>query len=118
MSAQKEINIEEFASEVAVILKRRLDTADLMKLMEIVFLDVDEAAALFKVESKTVRSWVQQGVIPYRRAHGKIIFLLAELLAWTLPDDDPHSRYRLVSAQQCTLAADKLASSIERRSRI
>lgn len=39
-------------------------------------------------KSKTIRTWVSEDVIPYRKANGKIIFLLAEILSWTLPAND------------------------------
>lgn len=108
-------SIGEIASEVALILKRRLDARDIMQLLEIVFLDVDEAAALLRVEPKTVRAWVSQDRIPHRKANGKVIFLLAELLLWTLPENDPHSRHRLVTASQCKIASSRLAATWERK---
>jgi hypothetical protein len=98
----------ELATEVALILKRYMDARDVLRLLEIVFLDVDEAAALFNVKSKTIRSWVNDDVIPYRKANGKIIFLLAELLLWTLPENDKHTQHRLATVKQCRIAADKV----------
>src|SRR5437868_10789918 len=67
-------SIDEIASEVALILKRRLDAKDIMRLLEIVFLDVDEAAVLLRVEPKTIRAWVSQNRIPHRKANGKVLF--------------------------------------------
>lgn len=101
-------SVGELATEVALILKRHMDARDVLRLLEIVFLDVDEAAALFNVKSKTIRSWVNDDVIPYRKANGKIVFLLAELLLWTLPENDKHAQHRLATAKQCRIAADKV----------
>lgn len=108
-------SIAEIASEVAQILKRRLDARDIMQLLEIVFLDVDEAAVLLRVEPKTIRAWVSQDRIPHRKANGKVIFLLAELLLWTLPENDLHSRHRLATASQCKIASSRLAATWERK---
>jgi Helix-turn-helix domain len=85
-------SIDEIASEVALILKRRLDAKDIIKLLQIVFLEVEEAAALLRVEVKTIRAWVSQDRTPYRKANGRVIFLLAELLACTLPENDKYTR--------------------------
>lgn len=108
-------SIGEIATEVALILKRRLDARDIMQLLEIVFLDVDEAAALLRVEPKTIRAWVSQDRIPHRKANGKVIFLLAELLLWTLPENDRHMRHRLATVSQCKIAASRLAATWERK---
>ena|SRR5215213_6678993 len=107
--------IDEIATEVALILKRRLDAKDIMQLLEIVFLDVDEAAVLLRVEPKTIRAWVSQDRIPHRKANGKVIFLLAELLLWTLPEKDHHARHRLATASQCKIASSRLAATWERK---
>ncbi|MEK6300572.1 MAG: helix-turn-helix domain-containing protein [Acidobacteriota bacterium] len=95
--------IEEIASEVALLLKRRLDSTDILRLLQIVFFDVNQAAELLGVKSKTIRAWVSDDVIPYRKANGKVLFLLAELLLWTLPPNDKHTRHRLTTAQACRL---------------
>src|SRR2546423_13350868 len=107
-------SIDEIASEVALILKRRLDARDILQLLEIVFLDTDEAAALLRVEVKTIRAWVSQDRIPHRKANGKVIFLLAEVLLWTLPVNDRHARHRLATASQCKMASSRLAATWER----
>jgi hypothetical protein len=108
-----EPQIEEIASEVARMLKQRLDYSDILRLLQIVFLDVNQAAALLGVKSKTIRAWVSEDVIPYRKANGKVLFLLAELLLWTLPPSDKHTRYRLTTAQACRIASAKLAAACE-----
>ncbi|MFY9553625.1 MAG: helix-turn-helix domain-containing protein [Blastocatellia bacterium] len=109
-----EQEFHELASEVALILKARLDPSDITRLLEIVFLDVNQAAGLLGVKPKTIRSWVSEDVIPYRKAHGKVIFLLAELLMWTLPANDKHARHRLTKSQGSRIAAAKLAAACER----
>jgi excisionase family DNA binding protein len=108
-------SIDEIASEIALILKRRLDARDILRLLQVVFLEVEEVAELLRVEVKTIRAWVSQNRIPYRKANGKVVFLLAELLLWTLPPNDKHSRHRLATASQCKIAATKLAATWERK---
>jgi len=49
------------------------------------FLTVDEAAELLRAEPETIRNWVSQERIPYRKAGGKVLFLLEEILEWTVP---------------------------------
>ena len=111
-SEHEHTSVEEIATEVALILKQHLDAKDVLRLLEIVFLDTKEAAALFNVKEKTIRSWVNDDVIPYRKANGKIIFLLAELLLWTLPKNDKHASHRLATATQCRIAATKVGCSL------
>jgi excisionase family DNA binding protein len=112
---QAQQSIDEIASEVALILKRRLDAKDILKLLQVVFLEVEEAAELLRVEVKTIRAWVSQDRIPYRKANGRVIFLLAELLSWTLPENDTHKRHRLATTSQCKIAASQLAATWERK---
>jgi excisionase family DNA binding protein len=107
--------IDEIATEVALILKRRLNARDILQLLEVVFLDADEAAVLLRVELKTIRAWVSQNRIPHRKANGKVIFLLAELLLWTLPENDRHARHRLATVTQCKMASSRLAATWERK---
>ena len=102
------------AGEVALILKNQVDASDIARLVQIVFLDVNQAAELLGVKPKTIRAWVSEDVIPYRKAHGKVIFLLAELLSWTLPPNDKHARHRLTTAQGSRIASAKLAAACER----
>lgn len=80
-------SIDKIASEVALVLKRRLDAKDTLKLLQVVFLEVEEAAELLRVKPKTISTWISQGKIPMRYAGGRPIFLLSELLEWTLPPD-------------------------------
>ena len=108
-------SIDEIASEVALILKRRLGAKDILKLLQVVFLEVEEADELLRVEVKTIRAWVSQDRIPYRKANGRVIFMLAELLAWTLPENDTHKRHRLATTLQCKIAASQLAATWERK---
>jgi len=109
-------SVEDIATEVANILSRRLETKDLVRLLQIVFLDVEEAADLLRVKPSTVSTWISKGLIPVRYAGGRPVFLLSELLNWTLPENDRHVRHRLTSAQQCKIAVSKLSIGRERRS--
>ena len=46
-------------------------------------LTVDEAAALLKVTTRTIRSWVAKRQIPFFRLNGRMIrFRRSSLLAW------------------------------------
>jgi hypothetical protein len=49
-------------------------------------LDGDQVAAMFHVAPGTVDNWVSRDKIPYRKANGKVFFLLDELMAWTKPE--------------------------------
>lgn len=109
-------SIDEIASEVALVLKRRLDTKDILKLLQVVFLEVEEAAELLRVKPKTISTWISQGKIPVRYAGGRPIFLLSELLEWTLPPDDKHSAHRLSVSASCKMATNRLAAMRERKS--
>jgi hypothetical protein len=106
--------IEEIASEVSTVLLRRLNvgknSADIVKLLQIVLLDTQQAAEFLGVKPKTVSTWVSQGKIPVRYVNSEPRFLLSELLLWTLPENDPHSRYRLSVAASCKIAANRLAA--------
>ena len=99
------------ASEVALLLNKRWTAKDMLSLLQVVFLDVEEAASLLRVEAKTIRSWVSQGNIPFRKARGKVLFLLPEVLAWTLPAGDRWERYRLPLASQCSITKPRLAAA-------
>jgi excisionase family DNA binding protein len=61
-------------------LARKLQTES-----ELRFLTVEEVASLLRVEAGTIRNWVSQNKIPYRKAGSNILFLLEEILTWTLP---------------------------------
>jgi excisionase family DNA binding protein len=50
------------------------------------FLTVEEVAELLRVEKRTVYEWVSRGLIPYRKAGNRTIFLLDEILDWTVPE--------------------------------
>jgi excisionase family DNA binding protein len=52
---------------------------------ELRFLTVEETSSLLRVEVGTIRNWVSQNRIPYRKAGSSILFLLEEILTWTLP---------------------------------
>lgn len=114
---QGQPTIEELAGEVALILTRRLSAKDIVRLLQVVFLEVEEAAELLRVEPKTVRAWVSQERIPYRKANGRVIFMLSELLAWTLPEKDRHTRHRLAASKQCNIAISQLAATWERKNK-
>jgi excisionase family DNA binding protein len=107
--------IEEIAGEVALILTRRLSSKDIVRLFQVVFLEVEEAAELLRVKPKTISTWISQGKIPVRYAGGRPIFLLAELLEWTLPPDDKHSAHRLSVSASCKMATNRLAAMRERK---
>lgn len=109
-----EEEVHELASEVALILNCKLNASEIAGLLHIVFLDVNQAAKLLGVKPKTIRAWVSEDVIPYRKAHGKVIFLLSELLMWTLPSNDKHTRHRLTTIQGCKIATARLAAACER----
>lgn len=47
------------------------------------FLTVEEVAELLRVSPRSVYDWVSQGIIPYRKAGRRTIFLLDEILQWT-----------------------------------
>ena len=103
-------SVEEVASEVAAIIARQITAKDILKLLQITFLEKNEVAALLRVEPATISTWISKGIIPVRYANGKPVFLLSEIMNWTLPDNDKHARYRLVTAQQVKLATAKLSS--------
>ena len=112
---ESQFSLEDLAGEVANIISRRLNAKDLLYLLQVVFLDVEETAELLRVKPATISTWISKGVIPVRYAGGRPIFLLSELLHWTLPENDRHSHHRLSTAQQCKIAASKLSISRERR---
>ena len=51
------------------------------------FLTVDELASMLRVKKRTVYEWVSREAIPFRKAGDRTIFLLDEILDWTLPPD-------------------------------
>jgi hypothetical protein len=106
--------IEEIASEVALILSKRISNKDVLRLLQIVFLDVDETAELLRVKPKTISTWISQERIPVRYAGGRPVFLLSELLDWTLPEKDAHTQHRLTTAASCKIVGVRLAANRER----
>ena len=50
------------------------------------FLTVEEVAELLRVSPRSVYDWVSQGIIPYRKAGRRTIFLLDEIIEWTSKD--------------------------------
>jgi hypothetical protein len=107
--------IEEIAAEVAAILSQRISAKDILRLCQVVFLDVEEAALLLRVKPKTISTWISQDKIPVRYAGGRPLFLLSELLQWTLPEDDKHRSHRLSVAASSNIVANRLATNRERR---
>jgi excisionase family DNA binding protein len=78
-----------FYSEVSAKVHKRCLEAELAKKLqadaELRFLTVEETASLLRVEVGTIRNWISQDKIPYRKAGSNILFLLEEILNWTLP---------------------------------
>jgi excisionase family DNA binding protein len=106
--------IENIAKEVATILSQRVTANDILRLCQIVFLEVEEAAELLRVRPKTISTWISHGKIPVRYAGGRPLFLLSELLQWTLPEDDKHSCHRLSLATSSKIVVNRLATNRER----
>ena len=50
------------------------------------FLTNQELAEILRIEKTTLRNWVAQGKIPYRKVGGAVRFLLEEVIEWTKPD--------------------------------
>jgi excisionase family DNA binding protein len=115
MSAQSSYDdLEVLASDVAMILSHHLEPKEILRLQQVVFLEVDEVALLLRVKKKTVQEWVSDDKIPYRKAGGHVLFLLSEILEWTLPAKDRHGTDRLTPGRSCKLAASHLAATRER----
>jgi excisionase family DNA binding protein len=102
--------VEEIAREVATIIAQRLSAQGILKLFQVVFLEVSEVAELLRVKERTVYTWISQGRIPVRYANGKPVFLLYELLQWTLPDNDKYTGCRLSVSMHCSMIASRLAA--------
>lgn len=109
-----ETTVEEIAGAVANLLAQRMSAKDLLRLSGAVFLDVDEAAEILRVERRTIRTWVSQESVPFRRANGRVLFLLQELLAWTVAERDRFRDIRLGPAGQHKIAAAQSAAIRER----
>jgi excisionase family DNA binding protein len=87
---KEEIGFEQpFYSEIEAKVHKLCLEAELAKKLrsdtELRFLTVEEVAILLRVEVGTIRNWVCQNKIPYRKAGSNILFLLEEILTWTLP---------------------------------
>jgi excisionase family DNA binding protein len=85
-----------------------------LKLAQVVFLEVSEVAELLRVKERTIYSWISQGRIPVRYANGKPLFLLSEILQWTLPTNDKHASHRLPMSAHSKIIAPRLAAIRER----
>ena len=59
------------------------------------FLTVDEVAKLLRVSPRSVYDWCSQGVIPHRKAGRRTIFLLSEILEWTVNRDADDSTHKI-----------------------
>lgn len=46
-------------------------------------LDVQEAAAFLRIKPSTLYGWVHQRRVPFRKHGSKVLFLMADLLAWS-----------------------------------
>jgi excisionase family DNA binding protein len=115
VSAQSSYDdLEILAADVAMILSHQLEPKEILRLQQLVFLEVDEVALLLRVKRKTVQEWVSDDKIPYRKAGGHVLFLLSEILQWTLPPKDKHKTNRLTPARSCKLATSHLAATRER----
>src|SRR5688500_8841574 len=109
--------LEGIAQEVAGILSQQITAKEVLRLCHIIFLDVEETAKLLRVKPKTISTWISQDRIPVRYAGGRPLFLLSELLRWTLPDDDKFSNCRLSVAAGSSMVGNRLAANRERKSR-
>jgi excisionase family DNA binding protein len=49
------------------------------------FLTVEELATMLRVKKRTVYEWVSREKIPFRKAGDRTLFLLDEIMEWTVP---------------------------------
>jgi excisionase family DNA binding protein len=103
-------NQEDFQQEI----KKKGSTRDTQIALP-KFLTAEEAAELLRVKPKTVHTWISQQRIPVRYAGGRPVFLLEELLNWTLPENDRWETYRLPHGRVGKISADRLTANWERR---
>lgn len=96
---RRSIGFEPFYSEVDAKVHAACLESELTKKLnagmpqaEVKFLTVEETAILLRVEPETIRNWVSQDRIPFRKAGSKTLFLLEEILEWTLPARREQSR--------------------------
>jgi predicted DNA-binding transcriptional regulator AlpA len=108
------LTAQELAGEVAILLTQRMTAMDTLKLLGVTFLEVAEVAHLLRVKERTIYSWISQDRIPVRYANGKPIFLLSELIQWTLPENDKHTKHRLPLVNHSKIAVSRLAAIRER----
>ena len=47
--------------------------------------DKEQVAEFLHVKPETIDNWVSKGHIPYRKASGRVFFILDELNEWTKP---------------------------------
>ena len=67
MSAESSYDdLETLAADVAMILSHQLEPKEILRLQQLVFLEVDEVALLLRVKRKTVQEWVSDDKIPFR----------------------------------------------------
>ena len=116
--------LDEVAGRVSELMLRRLASKDkrqsgveISALLQVVFLTREEVAELLRVKVGTIDKWLKESAIPVRYANGQAKseprFLLPEILAWTLPTDDPHSGYRLAAAAVGRIAARNRLTAVE-----
>jgi hypothetical protein len=110
-SELQQLDLELIAQKVSSLLIERLnadakDADRVLDLLHTVMLTRDQAARFLGVAPKTITSWCQDGLIPYRRVCKEYRFLLSELLVWSLPQNDPFPECRL-----STLGLGKIAEA-------
>lgn len=96
----QQLDLEVIAHKVSSLLIERLNTdgkdADrVLDLLHTMMLTREQAARFLGVTPKTITSWCQDGLIPFRRMCKEYRFLLSELLIWSLPQNDPFPECRL-----------------------
>ena len=57
------------------------------------FLTVEEVAEWLRVSPRSIYDWVSQGLIPFRKAGRRTIFLRNEIIEWTARHDGNHSAH-------------------------
>ena len=55
------------------------------------FLTVQELATMLRVKTRTVYEWVSREKIPFRKAGDRTLFLLDEIMEWTVPSIKNHN---------------------------
>lgn len=67
-------------------------TLDVAELAEFLRLGTPDANGRRPGGIRTIRQWIAEGRVPHRRANGRIIFLAAEILAWTATNPENERR--------------------------